>query len=131
MKSDRMQTARMPDQNIVEEFIATVEANRHDEAIDRFYADHATMQENLDEVRRGKQTLLARERAFMAKLNKMKSCCVRPVFVTEDRVVIRWKFEFLLNDGAHLTRDEIAYQLWEDNKIVEERFYYDPHQPRF
>lgn len=121
----------MPAPEVLEGFIITVEANRHDEAIDRFYADDATMQENLDEVRCGKPALLARERAFMANLKEMNSHCIRPVFVADDRVVVRWKFEFLLHDSSRLTRDEIAYQRWEGDKIVEERFYYDPNQPKF
>ena len=118
----------MPNEAVLEEFIATVESNRHDEAIDRFYADDATMQENLEPPRRGKPALLERERGFMAKLAEMRSQCVRPVFVSGDQVVICWNFDFRANDGTRLFRDELAYQRWEGNEIVEERFYYDPNQ---
>jgi ketosteroid isomerase-like protein len=118
----------MPDKAVLEEFIATVEGNRHDEAIDRFYADDATMQENLEPPRRGKPALLERERAFMAKLVEMRSACMRPVFVSGDHVVIRWNFDLRAKDGTRLFRDELAYQRWEGSKIVEERFYYDPNQ---
>jgi ketosteroid isomerase-like protein len=118
----------MPDQATLDAFIAAVESNKHDEAIDRFYTDDATMQENLEPLRRGKQALIARERAVMAKLTKMHSECVKPVFVTSDHVVIRWQFDFLFADGSRLTRDELAYQRWDGNKIAEERFYYDPGQ---
>jgi ketosteroid isomerase-like protein len=118
----------MPDKAVLEEFIATVESNRHDEAIDRFYADDATMQENLEPPRRGKPALLERERGFMAKLAEMRSECVRPVFVSGDQVVIRWNFDLRTKDGTRLFRDELAYQRWEGSKIIEERFYYDPNQ---
>ncbi len=119
----------MPARSVLEAFIATVESNKHDEAIERFYTDDATMQENLEPMRRGKPALLARERDFMSKLSEMRSTCVRPVFVEGDRVVVRWSFDFRTKDGKRLTRDELAYQRWEGDKIAEERFYYDPAQP--
>lgn len=118
----------MPDQAKLEEFIALVESNKHDEAIDRFYADDASMQENLTPPRLGKPALLERERFVMARLAEMQSRCVRPVFVSGDQVVIRWIFEFVAKDGTPLYRDELAYQRWQNDKIVEERFYYDPGQ---
>jgi ketosteroid isomerase-like protein len=120
----------MPAQSTLEAFIAMVESNNHDVAIEQFYADDATMQENLEPVRRGKAALLARERDFMSSLAEMRSECVKPVFSEGDHVVIRWNFDFRTKDGKRLTRDELAYQRWEGNKIVEERFYYDPAQSR-
>lgn len=120
----------MPDRAVLEAFISTVEANRHDEAIERFYADDAMMQENLEPPRKGKRMLIERERAFMATLVEMHSQCTRPIFMAEDRVIIRWNFEFHTKEGTHLTRDELAYQRWKDDKIVEERFYYDPAQAK-
>jgi hypothetical protein len=120
----------MPDPVILEHFIALVESNKHDEAIERFYADEATMQEDLLPPRRGKPALVDRERAVMARLARMQSRCVRPVFVSDDHVVIRWIFEFVGTDGTPFYRDELAYQRWECNKIVEERFYYDPGQAK-
>lgn len=120
----------MPSQSVLDAFIATVESNKHDEAIERFYTDDATMQENLEPVRRGKAALLARERGFMSRLAEMRSKCVKPVFVVGDLVVIRWNFDFRTKDGGHLTRDELAYQRWDGDKIAEERFYYDPAQSK-
>jgi ketosteroid isomerase-like protein len=39
-------------------------------------------------------------------------------------------FEFVRPDGRTLRMDELAYQLWRGDKIVQERFYYDPAQMR-
>jgi limonene-1,2-epoxide hydrolase len=118
----------MPDQATLEAFIATVESGKHDEAIDRFYTDDASMQDNLGPLRKGKDALIARERAFMAQFKEMRSVCVRPAFVAGDQVVIRWSFDFVRLDGSSLTRDELAYQRWQGNRIAEERFYFDPNQ---
>jgi len=118
----------MPSPDTLERFIATVEANLHVEAIERFYAERATMQENDAAPRAGRETLVANESAVMARALGVRSRCVRPVFVEGDRVVIRWQFHFDWPDGSTTDMDELAYQLWEGEKVVEERFYYDPAQ---
>src|SRR5258708_2598859 len=116
----------MPDRNVLDEFVAMVVAGRHDEAIERFYTIDASMQENLDAPRQGRDGLVARERAVMAAFKSIKTECVRPVFADGDRVVIRWIFTFESGDGSKRVMDELAYQRWAGDKIIEERFYYDP-----
>ena len=118
----------MPDRNILDGFIATVVAGRHDEAIERYYAADASMQENFEEPRRGREGLVARERAVMAAFKSIGTTFVPPMFVDGNHVVIRWIFEFERFDGGRLRIDELAYQRWDRDKIVEERFYYDPKQ---
>jgi len=118
----------MPSPETLERFIATVEANLHVEAIERFYAERASMQENGAPPRVGRDTLVANERAVMAKARAVRSQCVRPVFVAGDRVVIRWQFHFDWPDGSTTDIEELACQRWEGEKVVEERFFYDPVQ---
>jgi hypothetical protein len=120
----------MPEQRELETFIALVESNQHAEAIERFYDEDASMQENLDPPRRGRTLLVDGERAFLTRWAKVQSQCVRPVFVNGDQLVVRWIFTFTDPAGKTLTMDELAYQRWRGNKIVEERFYYDPKQMR-
>jgi len=118
----------MPSQKTLDDFIATVLSGRHDEAIERFYTPDATMQENLNPPRKGRDGLVARERAVMARFAQIHSFREGPVFVNGDHVVIRWVFRFVAADGSGFTMDEMAYQRWEGEKIAEERFYYDPAQ---
>lgn len=121
----------MPNPATLEAFIALVESGAHDTAIERFYTEDATMQENLTEPpRRGRDNLVAHERAVLARVQSVESECVRPVFVAGDRTVIRWIFRFTFKDGSRRVMDELAYQRWEGEKIAEERFYYDPAQLR-
>src|SRR5215472_16926269 len=108
----------MPDRKILEEFIATVVSGRHDEEIEGYYHAGASMQENLDPPREGRDGLVARERAVMAAFKSIGTTCVRPVFVDGDRVVIRWLFDFRRADGGGFRMDELAYQLWDDDKIA-------------
>jgi len=118
----------MPTQNTLDRFIARVEENAHVEAIEEFYGANASMQENDLPPRVGRDVLVANERAVLARSRWVKSKCVRPVFVNGDHVVVRWIFEFERNDGSRIRMDELAYQRWDGERIVEEKFFYDPRQ---
>lgn len=118
----------MPSQQALDAFVAMVLSNRHDEAIATFYTPDSTMQENLDPPRTGRDGNVAREHAVMARVAKIHSATEGPIFVSGDRVVIRWVFRFDFADGTSITMDELAYQRWDGDLIAEERFYYDPAQ---
>jgi ketosteroid isomerase-like protein len=118
----------MPNQLTLDGFVALVLSGKHDEAIEHFYLPDAVMQENLDPPRRGRENLVARERATMAHFKAIHSDIRKPVFVNGDHVVINWVFRFEAKDGGGFTHDELALQRWEGEKIAEERFYYDPEQ---
>jgi hypothetical protein len=120
----------VPDHEMLERFIAQVESNEHDKAIAEFYTEDASMRENQDEPRKGRDKLVAREQAVLARANSVTSRCVRPVFINGNRVVIRWKFRFVWLDGTLTEMEELAYQRWEGNQIAEEQFFYDPAQRR-
>ncbi len=118
----------MPTAETLERFIARVESNAHAEAIDEFYAEHASMRENRSPPRVGRDLLVANERRVLARAKSVTSRCVRPVFANGDRVVIRWVFEFEWPDGGATRIEELAYQRWEGERVVEEEFFYDPAQ---
>ena len=118
----------MPTAETLERFIARVEQNAHVEAIQEFYTEDASMQENRSPPRIGRDLLMARERAVLAKARSVQSACVRPVFVSGDYVVVRWIFDFVWLDGTHTHMEELAYQRWDGDRIAEETFFYDPSQ---
>ncbi|MEO8674238.1 MAG: nuclear transport factor 2 family protein [Casimicrobiaceae bacterium] len=118
----------MPTPQTIERFIARVEQNAHAEAIEEFYAVDASMQENEAPPRTGRDLLVANERRVLARAKTVSSACVRPVFVDGDRVVVRWIFEFEWLDGTFTRMEELAYQRWVGERIVEERFFYDRTQ---
>lgn len=118
----------MPSQSTLDAFVALVLSGKHDEAIERFYMPDAAMQENLDPPRRGRDKLVAGERATMARFAAILSDVRKPIFVNSDHIVINWVFRFVAKDGKSFTHDELAWQRWEGEKIAEERFYYDPAQ---
>ena len=118
----------MPTSETLERFLARVEANAHAEACEEFYTVDATMRENQEPPRVGRDTHVAAERKVMARAKAMTSTCVRPVFVVGDHVVIRWIFRFEWHDGSVMRMEELAYQRWEGERIAEETFFYDPAQ---
>ena len=118
----------MPELKSVERFIAMVETNKHDEAIEQFYTLDASMQENQDEPRVGRDGLVARERKVLSNARSVFSKCIYPFFINEDFVVIRWQFHFEWKDGTRNDMEEIAYQQWKNELIHREQFFYDPKQ---
>jgi len=118
----------MPSAETLERFIARVCENAHAEAIEEFYVEHASMRENMGAPRVGRDTLAANERRVLARAKAVSSTCVRPVFVSGPIVVVRWIFEFEWKDGRRTRIEELAYQRWEGERIVEEQFFYDPAQ---
>jgi ketosteroid isomerase-like protein len=118
----------MPARERVQAFVAMVEAGEYVEAIRQFYTEDATMQENLGELRAGRDVLARHEEAVLAKV---KSITTRPgstFAIDGDRAIVRWIFDIVLADGKKFTLDELAYQTWRDDRIAQERFYYDPAQ---
>ena len=118
----------MPSQKTLDDFVALVVSGKHDQAIERFYTEDATMQENVGDIRKGRDALVARERAFMARFAEIRTTCVSPVFVSGDFAVVHWVFEFVRADRSVMRMEELAHQRWQAEKIAEERFYYDPGQ---
>ena len=118
----------MPSAATLERFIARVESNAHVEAIEEFYTEDASMQENNEPPRAGRDKLVAHEARALSLAASVTSRCVRPVFVHGDHVVVRWIFEFTGHDGSKRRIEELAYQTWVGGRIREEKFFYDPKQ---
>ena len=118
----------MPTLATVENFIARVESNAHVEAIEEFYTEGASMQENNEPPRVGREVLVAHEARALERAASVSSQCVRPVFIDGDHVVIRWIFEFIGHDGSVRRLEELAWQRWEGERIAQEQFFYDPKQ---
>ncbi len=88
------------------------------------------MQENDQLPRRGRDALVSHERSVLAAFRQARTLPVEHAFHAGDTVVIRWIFEFTGQDGRKRRMEELAYQRWQGNKIVQEQFFYDPAQMR-
>ena len=118
----------MPSRERVAALIARVEQGKYVEALQEFYAEDATMQENGNPPRVGLKALVAHEQGVMAAFKEIRTLPVKSWLVDGDRAVVHWIFEFTRPDGTRLRMDELALQRWRGDRIAEERFYYDPAQ---
>ena len=118
----------MPSAAAVKDLIDAVEAGRFVEAIERLYAPEASMQENNDDPRRGIAALVENESRILAIFKQVRGRSLGPALVAGDRVAINWAFDFERADGTRAHMEEVAWQRWQGDKVVEERFFYDPRQ---
>jgi len=112
----------------VRSFIARVEQQDYVGAIMHFYHADASMQENMNEPRCGRDALLANEMEIVLRYGNMPVRKVERFAVNGRLVFINWQFEIALPSGGRCLFDEIAMQVWDGDRIRSERFYYDPAQ---
>jgi ketosteroid isomerase-like protein len=115
----------MPTRARLDEFIAVVVSGDHAGAIERYYTEDASMQENAAPPRVGRDLLVAHERAVLERTATVMSRCISSI-IEGDRVAIHWNFELTDKQGKTRRFDEIALQEWRGERIYRERFFYDP-----
>ena len=118
----------MPSRERVAALVAMVEEGKYVEAIREFYAEDASMQENNEPPRAGRDRLIDHE---WRMLSAHQAARTEPgsTFVVDGEVsVIRWVFVFTRRDGTSFRMEELALQRWSGERIAEERFFYDPAQ---
>jgi ketosteroid isomerase-like protein len=115
----------MPTRTRLDEFIAVVESGDHAGAIERYYTEDSSMQENTAPPRVGRDGLVAHERAVLVRMSHVYSKAISSV-VEGDHVAIHWNFELTDKSGKVRRIDEVALQEWRGDKIFRERFFYDP-----
>src|SRR4030081_1143035 len=99
----------MPSRARPDEFIAGGGSRDHAGAIERYYTEDASMQENAAPPRVGGAVLVAHERAALERMSQVHSKAVSSV-VEGDRVAIHWNFELTEKSGKVRRFDEIAGQ---------------------
>jgi ketosteroid isomerase-like protein len=119
----------MPSRPRLDEFIAVVESGDHAGAIERYYTEDASMQENAAPPRLGRDGLVERERGVLARMTHVYSKAMSSV-LEGDHVAIHWIFELTEKSGDVRRLDEVALQQWRGDRIFRERFFYDPSKPK-
>jgi len=80
--------------------------------------------------RAGRDVLVAGERKVLAAHKAARTLPGSSFLLDGDQVVIHWTFEFTRSDDKRFLMEELALQRWQGERIVEERFFYDPEQRR-
>ncbi len=82
----------MPTRTRLDEFIAVVESGDHAGAIERYYTEDSSRQENTAPPRVGRDGLVAHERAVLSRMAQVYSKAMSSV-VEGDHGAIHWNFE--------------------------------------
>jgi hypothetical protein len=118
----------MPSRDIVEEFAKRLENGDFIGAIEDYCTPDAVTYENNTAPTVGRDALVAKERGVLAMSKEVKAVRIGPSLIEGDQVATRWTFSFTNAEGVTRTLEEIAWQTWRGDQIVEERFFYDPKQ---
>ena len=118
----------MPTLKTVEEFVTVVESNQHMMAVERFYMHSATFKDNQSFETRTKNKQIENEKNLLLEVKKMYSKCIRPYFIKDNYVIIKWHFRFDFKNDTFIDIEEIAYQEWNGELIENEQFFFDPKQ---
>ena len=118
----------MPSRERVAALVAMVEEGKYVEAIREFYAEDASMQENNEPPRTGRDRLIDHEWRMLSAHRGARTLPGSSFLLDGDTTVVRWVFEFTRLDGTSFRMEELALQRWRGDRIVEERFFYDPGQ---
>jgi hypothetical protein len=117
----------MPSRERVAAFVAAIEKKQFLEALSEFYAEDMTAQENNDAPRVGRQAQEANETKALASM-RFEESRVASYLVDGDRVALHYAMDIVAADGTRCHLEEIAYQTWRGDRIVSERYFYDPAQ---
>jgi hypothetical protein len=63
---------------------------------------------------------------MLASVASVKTTRLGPPLLDGDHSAIRWRFEFTAQDGSKRVMEEVAWQTWRGEKLIEEHFFYDP-----
>lgn len=106
------------------EFNQLILSGHAEEAIERFYAADASLQENSEPPIVGKAAILAREREFAATIASAPPPVLHASGVADDVTFSEWTYDLTFKDGTRFSLHEVARRKWRNGLVVHERFYY-------
>ncbi len=96
------------------------------EAMERFYAENVTMQENDELPRVGKPICIEHEKAMLSSVKSLKSTLLNQAIDHQNQVVFsEWIFEFTNHKDKTSILQEISVQQWQNGQVAYEKFYYN------
>lgn len=94
-------------------------------AMDLYYADNVTMQENEDPPRIGKQVCIEHERNNLGNVKGFKLTITNQAIGPINQVVFNeFDIGFETLKGIKMRLKEVSVQHWENGQIINEKFYY-------
>lgn len=94
------------------------------EAFDKYYHPEVVMQENEQAPTVGKSNNRAREEAFFAAITEFRDAKPLKVSVGDHVTMVEWYYDYTHRDWGKRTYTQVSVQRWQDDLIIEEKFYY-------
>lgn len=95
------------------------------DAFDKFYAADVRMQENRDEPMIGHAANRAREVEFFGSIGKVHDFSIGKSAAFGDTSFSEWIMDVELKNGFRYQSAQVARRVWQDGKVVDERFFYN------
>lgn len=93
---------------------------------ERFYDENVVVQENLQAPRVGRAISVERQQRMNANVKEVHEFKIVAVLVDGDRSVIEMHLEVTTVDGYRIRLEEVGMQTWKNERIIHERYFYDP-----
>jgi hypothetical protein len=93
---------------------------------ERFYDENVVVQENLQAPRVGRAISIDRQQRMNVNVKEVHDFKIGSVLVDGDHSVIEMPLEVTTVDGYRIRLEEIGMQTWKNDRIIHERYFYDP-----
>lgn len=110
----------------IEKLIALVKSGRTDIAWDQFYHDDVIFQEADFTPLVGLAASIERSAAARDMTTEIHEVEAPKILIDGDHSVIEWHAEWTVANGSRIRVEELAVQTWRGDRIIHERFFYDP-----
>jgi predicted DNA-binding protein YlxM (UPF0122 family) len=99
-------------------------------AIELFYLDHVSMQENEESPTIGKQVCLENEKKNLERVKEHKCKLLNQAINYKDNIVFsEWEIIITYKNNKTIKLTEVSVQHWDKGQIAKEKFYYKGFYP--
>ena len=112
-------------QDRLEDLFSYIREGRILDAINEFYAEDATMQENSLPPTVGREANYEREKQFLSMVKEWKGFEVTAKGVGEDVTFYETVMDWVTTDGTPVHVEQVVVAKWRDGKIIHERYYHN------
>ena len=113
-------------QDRLEELFSYIREGRIVDAINEFYAEDVTMQENNLAPTVGRAANVEREKAFLSTVKEWKNFEVKATGVGDNVTFYETVMDWVATGGTLVHVEQVVVAKWQDGKITHERFYHNP-----
>ena len=113
-------------QDRLEDLFSYIREGRILDAINEFYAEDVTMQENSLPPTVGREANFEREKQFLSMVKEWKGFEVTAKGVGEDVTFYETVMDWVTTDGTPVHVEQVVVAKWQNGKITHERYYHHP-----